>query len=66
MPSLKQYYVDQQLSFKETFNAYIKSLGADPEDIWDAIKDTIAEVRKTSYNFFSAKFMNLIMTSFVC
>uniref|UniRef100_A0A0N5AG15 Tubulin polyglutamylase TTLL4 n=1 Tax=Syphacia muris TaxID=451379 RepID=A0A0N5AG15_9BILA len=44
MPSLKPYYVDQHLTFKETFNAFISSLDFDPEIIWDVIKETIAEV----------------------
>ncbi|KAI1716073.1 tubulin-tyrosine ligase family domain-containing protein [Ditylenchus destructor] len=45
MPSLRKYYLDMNLSFKETFNAYLKEkLRKDPETIYLQIEDIIREV----------------------
>ncbi|VDM25186.1 unnamed protein product [Toxocara canis] len=44
MPSLKKYYVDQQMTFRQTLNAYLRSIGRDPDIIWDSMKEIIAEV----------------------
>ncbi|MFH4977472.1 hypothetical protein AB6A40_004181 [Gnathostoma spinigerum] len=44
MPSLKPYYIEQQMTYRETLNAYIRSLGKDPEPVWFSMKETIAEV----------------------
>lgn len=44
MPSLKKYYIQQQMTFQHSFNAYITELGKHPNLIWDRIKEIIAIV----------------------
>uniref|UniRef100_A0A0M3HKA1 Polyprotein n=1 Tax=Ascaris lumbricoides TaxID=6252 RepID=A0A0M3HKA1_ASCLU len=44
MPSLKKYYIDQKMTFRQTFDAYLRSLGKDPQMIWETIKEIIANV----------------------
>uniref|UniRef100_A0A915D0D6 Uncharacterized protein n=1 Tax=Ditylenchus dipsaci TaxID=166011 RepID=A0A915D0D6_9BILA len=45
MPSLAAYYNKMNLSFKETFNAYLrKKLNKDPEHIYNQIRQIIREV----------------------
>uniref|UniRef100_A0A914EPV4 Uncharacterized protein n=1 Tax=Acrobeloides nanus TaxID=290746 RepID=A0A914EPV4_9BILA len=44
MPSLKRYYNDLNLNFKETFNAYLKSIRKDPTEIWSQIEEIIRQV----------------------
>lgn len=44
IPSLKKYFVDAQMNMKETLNAYIRSLGKDPNKIWEQIEDSIRSV----------------------
>uniref|UniRef100_A0A0M3HG18 DUF4238 domain-containing protein n=1 Tax=Ascaris lumbricoides TaxID=6252 RepID=A0A0M3HG18_ASCLU len=44
IPSLKKYYIDQKMTFRQTFDAYLRSLGKDPQMIWETIKEIIANV----------------------
>uniref|UniRef100_A0A915PJ10 Uncharacterized protein n=1 Tax=Setaria digitata TaxID=48799 RepID=A0A915PJ10_9BILA len=44
MPSLQKYYIEHQMTFQHTLNAYIVELGKDPSLIWDRIKEIIADV----------------------
>uniref|UniRef100_A0A1I8AM10 Tubulin polyglutamylase TTLL4 n=1 Tax=Steinernema glaseri TaxID=37863 RepID=A0A1I8AM10_9BILA len=44
MPSLKKYYVDQSMTFRESLNAYLQAQGKDPEKIWSGIRETIRQV----------------------
>lgn len=47
VPSLSKYYNDLGFSFKDTLNAYIRSLGKDPEAMWDQMYLTIVEVYRS-------------------
>ncbi|VBB25842.1 unnamed protein product [Acanthocheilonema viteae] len=54
MPPLKKYYVEQQMTFQHTFNAYLVELGKDLSLIWNRIKEIIAVQNKmlaTEANF---------------
>ncbi|PIK41867.1 putative tubulin polyglutamylase TTLL6 [Apostichopus japonicus] len=53
MPSLKKYYTEHSMSFKETLNSYFKSQGEDPNIIQRQIYEAIAGV-------FLSKHSNLI------
>ena len=44
MPSLRKYFIDLNLNMKETFNAYLRSLGKDPNFVWKQIEDSIKTV----------------------
>lgn len=44
MKSLKKYYVVEQMTFRETLNAYIREIGKDPLPIWESIREIIAAV----------------------
>jgi len=47
VPSLSKYYNDLGFSFKDTLNAYIRSLGKDPDAMWDQMYLTIVEVYRS-------------------
>uniref|UniRef100_A0A914P6Y2 Uncharacterized protein n=1 Tax=Panagrolaimus davidi TaxID=227884 RepID=A0A914P6Y2_9BILA len=44
MPSLKNFFVNRDLTFKETLNAYLKSVKKDSEEIWNQIHEIIRRV----------------------
>ena len=44
MPSLRKYYTDTDLNMKETLNAYLRSIGQDPQRIWQQIEECISSV----------------------
>ncbi|CAG2118952.1 unnamed protein product, partial [Medioppia subpectinata] len=44
MPSLRKYFIDLNLNMKESFNAYLRSLGKDPNFVWKQIEDSIKTV----------------------
>ena len=50
---MAKYYSDLGYSFKETLNAHVRSLGKDPDVIWQAAYDTIKEVYKAKQASFS-------------
>uniref|UniRef100_A0A158Q783 Tubulin polyglutamylase TTLL6 n=1 Tax=Elaeophora elaphi TaxID=1147741 RepID=A0A158Q783_9BILA len=60
MPSLKKYYVEQQMTFQHAFNAYISELGKDPDIIWDRIKEIIAAVFESQQNKMIAAGANFV------
>ena len=41
VPTLARLYSDLGFTFKETFNAHIRSLGKDPQKLWNEIEDVI-------------------------
>jgi tubulin monoglycylase TTLL15 len=41
VPTLARLYSDLGFTFKETLNAHIRSLGKDPQKIWNDIEDVI-------------------------
>lgn len=44
VPSLKNYYVNLGFSMKETFDAYAKSKGQNPDKVWDNIHEAIRSI----------------------
>ncbi|XP_040571969.1 probable tubulin polyglutamylase ttll-15 [Lepeophtheirus salmonis] len=46
VPTLSKYYSDLGYSFKETLNAYIRSIGKDSDTLWKDIEDIIVSVYK--------------------
>ena len=50
---MAKYYSDLGYSFKETLNAHVRSLGKDPDVIWQAAYHTIREVYKAKQASFS-------------
>lgn len=44
VPSLKKYYVDYGFSMKETFDAYAKTKGQNPDKIWNKIYQAITSI----------------------
>ena len=47
MPSLQKYFIDLNLNMKETFNSYLKTIGKDPNLVWNQIEDSIRTVYLT-------------------
>ena len=41
VPTLARLFSDLGFTFKETFNAHIRSLGKDPQKLWNEIEDVI-------------------------
>jgi len=53
VPSFSKYMDDKiGFSFKDTLNAYIKSLGKDPEEMWQDIYETISDVYRSQEEHF--------------
>ncbi|KAF7991959.1 hypothetical protein HCN44_010760 [Aphidius gifuensis] len=44
VPSLKKYYVDYGFSMKETFDAYAKTKGQNPDKIWNNVYQAITSI----------------------
>ncbi|KAE8751460.1 hypothetical protein FOCC_FOCC001707 [Frankliniella occidentalis] len=44
VPSLKKYFTDGGFSMKESFDAYMREIGKEPEKVWKAVKSAIQEV----------------------
>ncbi|XP_043255676.1 probable tubulin polyglutamylase ttll-15 isoform X1 [Colletes gigas] len=44
IPSLKQYYTNLGFSMKDTFDAYVRSQGKDPEKVWRSAFEAIKEI----------------------
>ncbi|XP_053986178.1 probable tubulin polyglutamylase ttll-15 [Hylaeus volcanicus] len=44
VPSLKHYYTKLGFSMKDTFDAYVRSQGKDPEKVWRAAHEAIKEI----------------------
>lgn len=65
MPSLKNFYNEQKLTFKETLNSFLKSQKKDPEKIWSQIREIIRQVfesqnenmKNSGKNFKNQKFV---------
>jgi len=54
VPSFTKYMGDTAgFSFKDTLNAYIRTLGKDPEEMWDQIHQTIVDVYKSQEEHFT-------------
>nr|XP_031833556.1 probable tubulin polyglutamylase ttll-15 isoform X2 [Nomia melanderi] len=51
VPSLKQYYTKLGFSMKESFDAYVRSQGYDPQKVWNGVHEAIKEIilSKESY-----------------
>lgn len=41
---MKKYFVDASMNMKQTLNAYLRSLGKDPDKVWMQIEDSIRSV----------------------
>lgn len=44
IPSLQKYYKDTKLNMKETLNGYLRSIGKQPEPLWEKIEEAISSV----------------------
>ncbi|XP_015110779.1 tubulin polyglutamylase TTLL6 [Diachasma alloeum] len=44
VPSLRKYYEDLGFSMKETFDAYVRATGRDPNIVWDNVDEAIRDV----------------------
>lgn len=44
IPSLKKYFTDGGFSMKDSFDAYLREIGKEPENVWRAVKSAIQEV----------------------
>ncbi|KZC11297.1 Tubulin polyglutamylase TTLL6 [Dufourea novaeangliae] len=44
VPSLKHYYTNLGFSMKDSFDAYVKSQGKDPQKVWLAVREAIKEI----------------------
>ncbi len=56
VPTLARLYSDLGFTFKETLNSHIRSLGKDPQKLWNDIEDVIRQV----FNFL----INLSISSY--
>lgn len=50
IPTLQKYFVDAGMNMKETLNAYLRSLGKDPDFVWSQIEDSIRSVYVAKYD----------------
>uniref|UniRef100_T1L481 Tubulin--tyrosine ligase-like protein 9 n=1 Tax=Tetranychus urticae TaxID=32264 RepID=T1L481_TETUR len=46
MPSLSKYFTELNYNMKQTLNIYLKSIGKDPEMMWNRIEEAITNVYK--------------------
>ncbi|XP_067001013.2 probable tubulin polyglutamylase ttll-15 isoform X1 [Anabrus simplex] len=44
VPSLKEYYLDLGFSMKDSFDAYIRSKGKDPQKVWNQVHEAIRNI----------------------
>nr|XP_003705194.2 PREDICTED: tubulin polyglutamylase TTLL6 isoform X1 [Megachile rotundata] len=44
VPSLKRYYNELKFSMKDSFDAYVKTQGKNPEKVWHSIHEAINEI----------------------
>ncbi|OAD60411.1 Tubulin polyglutamylase TTLL4 [Eufriesea mexicana] len=44
VPSLKHYYTKLKYSMKDSFDAYVRSQGKDPDKVWNGIREAIKEI----------------------
>ena len=69
MPSLQKYFIELNLNMKETFNAYMRSVGKDPNFVWKQIEDSIKTVYYTkeeqmlrlTASYPSTRFLNIVI-----
>ncbi|CAL7950012.1 unnamed protein product [Xylocopa violacea] len=50
VPSLKTYYTKLKFSMKDSFDAYVRSQGKDPEKIWNGVREAIKEITLSKEN----------------
>lgn len=65
MPSFKQFYNEQKMSFKASFNSYLTQNGVDSEKIWEQVKHIIREVFELTNEKMRASLLNYKHKRFV-
>lgn len=51
VPSLKTYYTKLKFSMKDSFDAYVRSQGKDPDKVWNSVNEAIKEIALTKENY---------------